>query len=179
MNSTTFTVVIEAAGFTSIHFVNLSTATKICVNPLLDFLNEPTRSSPQVEKGQVIGMICNWWDDTCFWRSKNWQPSHSRTKESVSGMAVGQKSPCLYAFPTSDLAPAWLPQIPVWISCKMAHPSFGVMHFIRVSLTLHRKSSSFTRVYYPARRCNCSHSTLSSGKPPILRHIMNEVQQSE
>jgi hypothetical protein len=59
MNSTTFTVVIEAAGFTSIHFVNLSTATKICVNPLLAFLNEPTRSSPQVEKGQVIGMICN------------------------------------------------------------------------------------------------------------------------
>jgi hypothetical protein len=33
--------------------VNLSTATKMCVNPPLAFLNGPTRSNPLVEKGQV------------------------------------------------------------------------------------------------------------------------------
>jgi hypothetical protein len=37
MNSTTLVTVIEAAGFTSIHFMNLSTATKICVNTPLAF----------------------------------------------------------------------------------------------------------------------------------------------
>jgi hypothetical protein len=73
----------------------------------------------------------------------------------------------------------WLPQIPAWMSCKMAHPSSGVMHFIRVPLALHRKSSSFNRVYCPAWWCNHSHSTLSSSKPPILRYIMNGVHQSE
>jgi hypothetical protein len=51
--------VIEVAGFTSIHFVNLSTAMKMCVKPPLTFLNGPTRSSPCVKKGQVIGMIYN------------------------------------------------------------------------------------------------------------------------
>jgi hypothetical protein len=40
-----------------IHFVNLSTATKMCVNPPLAFLKGPTKSSPNVEKGQVIGMV--------------------------------------------------------------------------------------------------------------------------
>jgi hypothetical protein len=58
-NSTAFTTVIEAADFTSIHFVNLSTAMKICVNPPLAFLNGRTKSSPHVEKGQVIGMVYN------------------------------------------------------------------------------------------------------------------------
>ncbi len=33
MNSTALAAVIEVACFTSIHFVNLSTATKMCVNP--------------------------------------------------------------------------------------------------------------------------------------------------
>jgi hypothetical protein len=59
MNSTAFAAVIEAVGFILIDFVNLSTAMKICVNPPLAFLNRPTRSSPHVEKGQVIGMVCN------------------------------------------------------------------------------------------------------------------------
>jgi hypothetical protein len=59
MNYTAFATVIEAAGFTSIHFVNLFTMTKICVNPPLAFLNRPTRSSPHIEKGQIIGMVCN------------------------------------------------------------------------------------------------------------------------
>jgi hypothetical protein len=60
MNSTTLAAVIESASFTSIHFVNLFSATKMCVNPPLAFLNVPTRSSHHVEKGQVIGMVCNW-----------------------------------------------------------------------------------------------------------------------
>jgi hypothetical protein len=57
MNSTTLADVMEVAGFTSIHFVNLSTATKMCANPPLAFLNGPTRSSPHVEKAQVVGMV--------------------------------------------------------------------------------------------------------------------------
>jgi hypothetical protein len=57
MNSTTLAVVMEAVGFIYIHFVNLSTATKICVNPPLAFLKGPTRSSPHVQKGQVMGMV--------------------------------------------------------------------------------------------------------------------------
>jgi hypothetical protein len=57
MNSTTLAVVIEAAGFTTIHFVNLSTATKMCMNPPLAFVNGPMKSSPHVDKGQVIGMV--------------------------------------------------------------------------------------------------------------------------
>jgi hypothetical protein len=52
--------VIKATGFTLIHFVNLSTTMKMCVNPPLAFSNRPTRSSPFVEKGQVIGMVYNW-----------------------------------------------------------------------------------------------------------------------
>jgi hypothetical protein len=57
MNSTILAAVIEAAGFTLIHFVNLSTVTKMCVNPPLAFLKGPTKSSPYVEKGQVISMV--------------------------------------------------------------------------------------------------------------------------
>jgi hypothetical protein len=59
MNSTTLAAVIEAADFTLIHFVNLSTATKMRANPPLAFLNGPTKSNPYVEKGQVIGMLCS------------------------------------------------------------------------------------------------------------------------
>jgi hypothetical protein len=51
MNSIALAAVIEAARFTSIHFVNLSTATKVCVNQPLAFLKGPTKSSPHVEKG--------------------------------------------------------------------------------------------------------------------------------
>jgi hypothetical protein len=51
--------VTEAAYFTLIHFVNLSTAMKMYLNPALAFLKGPTKSSPHVEKGQVIGMVCS------------------------------------------------------------------------------------------------------------------------
>jgi hypothetical protein len=57
MNSTTLAADMEAAGFASIYLVNLSTTTKMCVNPPLAFLNGPTRSNPHVEKGQMIGMV--------------------------------------------------------------------------------------------------------------------------
>jgi hypothetical protein len=60
MNSTALAAMIEAAGFALIHFVNLSTATKMCVNPPLAFLNGPTKSSRHVDKGQVIGMVCSY-----------------------------------------------------------------------------------------------------------------------
>jgi hypothetical protein len=63
----------------------------------------------------------------------------------------------------------------MWISCSIAHPSSGVMHFIRVPLAAHRKSSSFSMVYCPARQRSHSWSILSSGKPPVL----NGVRQSE
>jgi hypothetical protein len=59
MNSTVLAAVIEATCFTLIYFVNLSTATKMCVNPPLIFLKGLTKSSPHVEKYQVIGMVCN------------------------------------------------------------------------------------------------------------------------
>jgi hypothetical protein len=51
MNSTALVTVIEAASFTSIYFVNLSTVMKMYVNPPLAFLNRPSKSSPHVEKG--------------------------------------------------------------------------------------------------------------------------------
>jgi hypothetical protein len=46
MNSTALAAIMEVVGFALIHLVNLSTSTKICVNPSLAFLNGPTRSSP-------------------------------------------------------------------------------------------------------------------------------------
>jgi hypothetical protein len=65
------------------------------------------------------------------------------------------------------------------MSCSIAHPSSGVMHFIRVPLARRQKSSSFTRVYCPAQRRSRSRSTLSSSKPPILKYILNGVRQSK
>jgi hypothetical protein len=32
---------------------------KMCVNPALAFLKGPTKSSPHVENGHVIGMVCS------------------------------------------------------------------------------------------------------------------------
>jgi hypothetical protein len=37
--------------------VNLSIATKTCVNPPFAFLNGFTKFRPHIEKGQVIGMV--------------------------------------------------------------------------------------------------------------------------
>jgi hypothetical protein len=60
MNSTALATMIEVAEFTSIHYVNLSTVAMICVNPPLAFLKGPTKSSPHVEKAQVMGMVHSW-----------------------------------------------------------------------------------------------------------------------
>jgi hypothetical protein len=57
INSTALAAVMEAACLTLIHFMNLSTVTKICVNPPLAFLNRPTKSRPHVEKGHDIGIV--------------------------------------------------------------------------------------------------------------------------
>jgi hypothetical protein len=43
--------IMEVVGFTSIHFVNLSTAMKMCVNPPLAFSKGATKFSAYVEKG--------------------------------------------------------------------------------------------------------------------------------
>jgi hypothetical protein len=59
MNSTTLAAIMEVASFASIHLVNLSTAMKMCMNPPLAFVNGPTKSNTQVEKGQVIGVVCS------------------------------------------------------------------------------------------------------------------------
>jgi hypothetical protein len=56
INSTTLAAVIEAVGFTSIHFMNLSTTMKICVNSPLAFLKEPTKQ-PLCGESHVIGMV--------------------------------------------------------------------------------------------------------------------------
>jgi hypothetical protein len=51
MNSTALAAVMELADFASIYLVNLSIATKMCVNPPLTFLNGPTRPNPHAQKG--------------------------------------------------------------------------------------------------------------------------------
>src|SRR3954468_16763365 len=52
-------------GLASIHLVNLSTATRRCVNPHGDVCNGPTMSSPQTANGQVIGIFHNSSVGTC------------------------------------------------------------------------------------------------------------------
>src|SRR4051812_29946053 len=69
-------------GFTSIHFVNLSTATRICVNPDVPVLSGPIISNPHPAKGHArvlslirrlvcaadlrkTGILCN--DQQYFW----------------------------------------------------------------------------------------------------------------
>src|SRR3954469_21512630 len=44
-------------GRASIHLVNLSTATRRCVMPLLALLNGPTMSSPHTANGQANGIV--------------------------------------------------------------------------------------------------------------------------
>src|SRR4051812_22222354 len=46
-------------GRASIHLMNLSTATKICVMPLCALLNGPTISKPHTAKGHAIGIVFN------------------------------------------------------------------------------------------------------------------------
>ena len=46
-------------GFASIHFVNLSTATRICVKPYEPVFSVPIMSSPHVAKGHAKGIVFN------------------------------------------------------------------------------------------------------------------------
>src|SRR3954463_176905 len=46
-------------GRASIHWVNLSMATRRCVMPPLAFLNRPTMSRPQTANGHSIGIVFN------------------------------------------------------------------------------------------------------------------------
>src|SRR3954467_6392638 len=46
-------------GLASIHFVNLSTATRICVNPDVPVLNGPIMSNPHTAKGHARGIVFN------------------------------------------------------------------------------------------------------------------------
>src|SRR3954467_4533514 len=46
-------------GRASIHLVNLSTATRRCVIPLLALLNGPAMSSPHTANGHAIGIVFN------------------------------------------------------------------------------------------------------------------------
>jgi hypothetical protein len=63
--------------------------------------------------------------------------SFTGTKKGVGvRYGSGPIEPFLYVFPTSEHAPMSLLQIPAWISCRIAHPSFGDTHHIRVPLTL-------------------------------------------
>src|SRR4051812_510027 len=46
-------------GFASIHFVNLSTATRMCVNPEVPVLSGPIMSRPHVAKVHARGIVFN------------------------------------------------------------------------------------------------------------------------
>src|SRR3954462_6629253 len=52
-------------GLASIHLVNLSTATRRCVNPHGAVCNGPTMSSPHTANGQVIGIVRNSSEGKC------------------------------------------------------------------------------------------------------------------
>ena len=54
-------------GFASIHFVNLSTATRISVKPNVPVLSGPIMSNPHVAKGHAKGIVFNSEDGLCDW----------------------------------------------------------------------------------------------------------------
>src|SRR4051812_18724089 len=77
-------------GTTSIHLVNLSSATSRCVLPPFDdFLSGPTMSSPQVEKGQDSGMVLSSEAGACGLLANFWQAMQRRTMSSAFFIAVG------------------------------------------------------------------------------------------
>src|SRR3954468_2308003 len=54
-------------GFASIHFVNLSTATRICVNQDVPVLSGPIMSNPHVAKGHAKCIVFNSEAGLCGW----------------------------------------------------------------------------------------------------------------
>jgi hypothetical protein len=179
MNSTSFAAVIEATCFTLIHFVNLSTATNICVNPPMSFLKRTYQIKP-----------------SCGERpSDTYGLQLMRRHVSLAGKKLTTFTPMnkgvrvRYDSGPREPMPVCLPYEWPCTHVTITNPCMNVLQnsiafiwgdaFYRVPLTLHQKSSSFTRVYCPAWWCNHSRSTLSFGGPPVLRCTMNRVCQSE
>src|SRR4051812_1174192 len=78
-------------GTSSIHLVNLSTATNRCVRPPFEvFLCGPTMSSPQVANGQDNDMVLSSDAGACGLLANFWQAMQRRTISSAFLMAVGQ-----------------------------------------------------------------------------------------
>src|SRR3954468_23286518 len=78
-------------GTSSIHLVNLSTATSRCVRPPFeDFLSGPIMSSPQVAKGQDNGMVLSSDAGACDLLANFCQAMQRRTISSAFLIAVGQ-----------------------------------------------------------------------------------------
>src|SRR3954465_7716461 len=61
-------------GFTSIHFVNLSTMPNMWVIPPPAVLKGPTISKHAAENGQVIGVVFNSDEGICILLAYLWQP---------------------------------------------------------------------------------------------------------
>jgi hypothetical protein len=74
----------------SIHLVNLSTATRRCVNSPGAVLNGPTMLRPQTANDQVRGMVLRAAARVCRCLEKRWQPLHYFTSSSASCRVVGQ-----------------------------------------------------------------------------------------
>ena len=90
MNLTAMRAVELVIGAASIHLVNLSTATRICVlPPFEDFFRGPTMSSPQVAKGQDNGMVLSSDAGSCGLLANFWQATQRLTISSVFYIAVG------------------------------------------------------------------------------------------
>src|SRR3954466_6846657 len=78
-------------GTTSIHLVNLSTATSRCVrHPFEDLFSGPTMSSPQVANDQENGMVLSSDAGACGLLANFWQAMHRLTISSAFLIAVGQ-----------------------------------------------------------------------------------------
>src|SRR3954463_15346446 len=78
-------------GTTSIHLVNLSTATSSCVLPPLDdFLSGPTMSSPHVANDQDSGIVLSSEAGVCGLLANFWHAMQCRTMSSEFFMVVGQ-----------------------------------------------------------------------------------------
>src|SRR3954462_8222153 len=91
MKLTAIRVVELVMGTSSIHLVNLSTATSRCVLPHFDdFLSGPTMSSPQVANGQDSGMVLSSEAGMCGLLANFWQVMQRRTISSAFFIAVGQ-----------------------------------------------------------------------------------------
>src|SRR3954467_5858217 len=91
MKLTVVSVVEMVMGTTSIHLVNLSTATSRCVLPPLDdFLSGTTMSSPHVANVQDSGIVLSSEAGACGLLANFWHAMQCRTIASEFFMAVGQ-----------------------------------------------------------------------------------------